>query len=154
MKNQDSTVPGVPDSAFNGLLCHGRCEVTKRWSTMISVILNVIATLTIGSSYYIMQCLSAPTGSEMRKAHKNGRSLQIGVITLQCGVYVPYQDSALVDDGPHFDTCTPAFQFRHFLITADEQVWFGCSDRRFCRFDTLEQLHYSRRAAGHRTYVG
>lgn len=76
-----------------------------------------------------MQCLSAPTGSEMRKAHKNGRSLSGWcVTTIQCGVYVPYQNSALVDNGPHFDTCTRAFQVRHFLITADEQLWFGYSD--------------------------
>lgn len=30
MVNPHATVPGVPDSAFNGLLYHGRCKMTKR----------------------------------------------------------------------------------------------------------------------------
>ncbi|KAJ9608497.1 hypothetical protein H2200_007485 [Cladophialophora chaetospira] len=64
---------------YNGVLYKGSCSMTKRWTTLSSLILNFIATLTIGSSNYVMQCLSSPSEDELRHAHKNGRSLQIAV---------------------------------------------------------------------------
>jgi len=43
------------DSKYDGVVYRGSCKVSKRWSTIISLLLNVIATLTIGSSNYMMQ---------------------------------------------------------------------------------------------------
>lgn len=63
----------------DGVLYRGSCARVKQWTSGLSILLNIIATLMIASSNYIMQCLSAPSETELRHAHKNGRSLQLGI---------------------------------------------------------------------------
>jgi hypothetical protein len=67
------------EGGYNNVLYEGSCTITKRWTTLTALLLNFIATLTISTSNYVMQCLSSPSENEVRFAHKNGRSLQIGV---------------------------------------------------------------------------
>lgn len=64
---------------YQNVLWEGSCTVTKRWTTFASLLINFIATLTISSSNYVMQCLSAPSKKELEHAHTDGRSLQLGV---------------------------------------------------------------------------
>ncbi|KAK5062496.1 hypothetical protein LTR84_004569 [Exophiala bonariae] len=64
---------------YQNVLWEGSCTITKRWTTFASLVINFIATLTISSSNYVMQCLSAPSERELAIAHDNGRSLQLGV---------------------------------------------------------------------------
>ena len=66
---------------FENVLYEGHCTTAKRWTTLTALLLNFVATLTISSSNYVMQCLSSPSERELRHAHKNGRSLQIGVFS-------------------------------------------------------------------------
>lgn len=67
--------------AFDGVLYRGNCTVTKRWTSVLSLLLNLIATLLIGSSNYMMQCFTAPTTTVLRQEHKRGRSVHLGVMS-------------------------------------------------------------------------
>ena len=66
-------------SWLDGVIYAGSCTTTKRWITPIALLVNIVATITIGSSNYMMQCASAPTGPELRKAHDRGNFLRVGV---------------------------------------------------------------------------
>lgn len=70
---------GGPSSTRDGIIYSGDCQITQRWRLAASVFVNIVATITIGSSNYMMQCFSAPTGSELRRAHDNGDFLRVGV---------------------------------------------------------------------------
>ena len=57
----------------------GSCTETTRISTWSHLTINVLSTLMLGASNLGMQCLSAPTRSEVDIAHLNGSWLSIGV---------------------------------------------------------------------------
>lgn len=62
-----------------GVLYDGNCSEAQRISTLLAIPLNIIATLLVSTSNYVMQCLSAPTRKEVDEAHANGRYLNIGI---------------------------------------------------------------------------
>lgn len=68
---------GVQDGL--GTLHDGRCKRTMSLTNWIHIAINVLSTLLLGASNYSMQCLSAPTRSEVDKAHSQGIWLDIGV---------------------------------------------------------------------------
>ena len=57
----------------------GDCGTVSRWDTALHLLINVLGTLLLGASNFTMQCLSAPTRSEVDVAHKKGISLDIGI---------------------------------------------------------------------------
>jgi len=67
------------NSGSDGVLYSGDCRTINRLTVSIALIVNIIATAMIASSNYMMQCLIAPTASELQKAHANLRYLRIGV---------------------------------------------------------------------------
>ena len=68
---------GVQDGL--GTLQDGSCKRTMSLTNWIHIAINVLSTLLLGASNYSMQCLSAPTRSEVDKAHSQGIWLDIGV---------------------------------------------------------------------------
>lgn len=66
-----------------GPLIIGDCERIKRIGTWIHLGINVLSSLVLGGSNYCLQCLSAPTRTEVDKAHSEGFWLHIGVPNLR-----------------------------------------------------------------------
>lgn len=55
------------------------CSRTKFLNTGIHVIINIFSTILLSGSNYCMQCLMAPTRSDIDRAHSKRRWLDIGV---------------------------------------------------------------------------
>lgn len=68
-------------AAYDGVLYKGNCAVAKRWTSILSLALNLTATLLIGSSNYMMQCFTAPTAADLRQEHTRGKSVHLGVMS-------------------------------------------------------------------------
>ena len=66
-----------------GVLISGSCASTKRASTWIHLGINVLSTLLLSASNYCMQILTAPTRSEIDRAHAKGKWLDIGVPSMR-----------------------------------------------------------------------
>ncbi|KAK2624589.1 hypothetical protein QTJ16_005782 [Diplocarpon rosae] len=66
-----------------GTIYEGDCGVVHRTDSWIHIAINVMGTLLLGASNYTMQCLSAPTRSEIDAAHCIGRYMDIGLPSLR-----------------------------------------------------------------------
>lgn len=62
-----------------GTIQNGSCTTTKNLGFWLHLVINVLSTLLLGASNYSMQCLSAPTRSEIDQAHRKTQWLDIGV---------------------------------------------------------------------------
>jgi hypothetical protein len=62
-----------------GVLYVGDCAKVERINTILAIPLNVIATVLVATSNYVMQCLSAPSRREVDEAHAAGSYLNIGI---------------------------------------------------------------------------
>lgn len=51
----------------------------SRKNSLLHILINVLSTLLLSASNYVMQVLSAPTRTECVVAHRNGRWLDIGI---------------------------------------------------------------------------
>src|SRR5436305_1400306 len=54
----------------------------RRLSTLFAISLNIISTVLIATSNYVMQCMCAPSRKEIDKAHAAGSFLNIGVSSM------------------------------------------------------------------------
>ena len=66
-----------------GTLFKGDCARARILDTGVHVIINGLATAVVGASNYTMQCLAAPSRSEVNAAHAEGTWLDIGVPSLR-----------------------------------------------------------------------
>lgn len=62
-----------------GVLYVGDCAKVERISTILAIPLNIIATVLVATSNYVMQCLSAPSRKDVDEAHAAGSYLNIGI---------------------------------------------------------------------------
>ncbi|KAK3360958.1 hypothetical protein B0T24DRAFT_643184 [Lasiosphaeria ovina] len=69
----------VGDGDGRRILFDGSCDKAKNINTALHVLINVLSSLLLGASNYGMQCLSAPTRTEVDRAHARGASLEIGI---------------------------------------------------------------------------
>jgi hypothetical protein len=60
-------------------LFQGDCTHARRLNTSIHLAINLLGTVLLASSNYAMQCLSAPTRTELDKAHAKTIWLDIGI---------------------------------------------------------------------------
>ncbi|KIK53463.1 hypothetical protein GYMLUDRAFT_178948 [Collybiopsis luxurians FD-317 M1] len=67
----------------SGLVFQGDCNEVDHISIGIHLVINVLSTLLLGASNYIMQSLCAPTRREVDEAHKRGSWLDIGLQSLR-----------------------------------------------------------------------
>jgi hypothetical protein len=61
----------------------GNVATTSRISTALHVFINVLSTILLTSSNYAMQLLCAPTPEEISRAHRNGKWLEIGLMSFR-----------------------------------------------------------------------
>ena len=62
-----------------GTIYAGSCDRDKSLSNYLLIPLNVIGTISVGTSNYKMQILNAPNRKEVDKAHAEGHHLNIGI---------------------------------------------------------------------------
>ena len=79
---------GGPDEDGKVALMNDRCERVKIYNTAYHLAINILSTLLLGSSNYMMQCLSTPTRSEVDAAHAKGTFLDVGISSLKNLQYV------------------------------------------------------------------
>lgn len=66
-----------------GVVAEKDCAEIKRLNMAMHVVINALSTVLLAGSNYCMQCLSAPTRSEVDSAHKQRRWMDIGVSSLR-----------------------------------------------------------------------
>ena len=77
-----------------GILYEGRCEKVKRLSILLLLPLNIIGTVLISTSNYVMQAVSAPTREEVDQSHAKGGFRNIGMPTSYDMVFArPYKST-------------------------------------------------------------
>ena len=80
--NLVATVAATANSSrgSNGKIFQGNCNKAAHVNLGLHFLINVMSTLLLAASNYGMQCLSAPTRSEVDKAHRRRARLDIGVM--------------------------------------------------------------------------
>ncbi|KZL73928.1 hypothetical protein CT0861_08557, partial [Colletotrichum tofieldiae] len=76
-KRRDTLRDGI------GTISEQSCESTKRYNTGLHIVINIISTVLLAGSNYCMQCLIAPTRSEITKAHASRKWLDVGIPSLR-----------------------------------------------------------------------
>ncbi|KAF2136591.1 uncharacterized protein K452DRAFT_237208, partial [Aplosporella prunicola CBS 121167] len=77
------TIWGATKTKNGGHIFQGNCVTAQRLNTAIHLTINVLSTLLLGASNYAMQCLCAPTRSEIEAVHQKGRWMDIGVQSIR-----------------------------------------------------------------------
>lgn len=65
--------------ALIGTITEGPCSTIRNQGLYIHLAINVLGTSLLAASNYVMQCLSAPTRSEIDVAHHKGDWLDVGI---------------------------------------------------------------------------
>lgn len=71
----------APDGV--SLIWEGGQTIVKAWNTAMHIVINIIGTILLAGSNYCMQCLMAPTRSELDKAPSERRWLDVGIPTIR-----------------------------------------------------------------------
>ncbi|KAF5366876.1 hypothetical protein D9757_011930 [Collybiopsis confluens] len=66
-----------------GIAFQGDCNTVDQYSVGIHLVINVLSTVLLGASNYMMQTLCAPTRAEVDRAHKKGIWLDIGLQSIR-----------------------------------------------------------------------
>ena len=74
-----STALRFPRNGFQATLVDDNCDSVRSWSTWLHLGVNVVCTILLATSSYVMQCLTSPTRKEINRAHSKGRCMDIGV---------------------------------------------------------------------------
>ncbi|KAK1143248.1 hypothetical protein N8T08_006948 [Aspergillus melleus] len=64
-------------------LYNGQCARSNHWATGLHVVINVLSTILLGASNYVMQSLGAPSRSDIDQAHTKLRWLDIGTASFR-----------------------------------------------------------------------
>ena len=78
-----------------GVLYTGGCKNVERSATLLAIPINIISTILVATSNYVMQCLSAPTRKDIDRAHAAGSYLNIGISSVHNLVHNVSWKSAL-----------------------------------------------------------
>ncbi|KAI4954388.1 hypothetical protein J4E91_002101 [Alternaria rosae] len=70
-------------NADSGVLFKGNCDRARKLNSVLHIIINVLSTILLSSSNYVMQCLSAPTRKEVDIAHAQAQWLDVGVLSVR-----------------------------------------------------------------------
>jgi hypothetical protein len=114
------------------MLYEGNCDKVKKLSILLLLPMNIIGTVLISTSNYVMQSVSAPTRQEVNRSHVGGGFRNIGMPTsYDMLVGRPYKSIlwwilALTTAPIHLFLNSSIFQH-----LADEQLWYSDSLERF-----------------------
>ena len=61
------------------ILYYGDCDKVKRLDLWLHLLINILSTMLLGASNYSMQCVSAPTRTDIDNAHRKHLWMDIGV---------------------------------------------------------------------------
>jgi hypothetical protein len=64
-------------------LYKGDCDAARKINTALHLAINILSTVLLSATNYAMQCLSAPTRKEIDNAHRRGKWLDIGVLSVR-----------------------------------------------------------------------
>jgi hypothetical protein len=82
-------------SQATGTLNVGDGHNIAKLASKYHILINVLSTILLTSSNYSMQLICAPTRKDVDKAHRQGKSLEIGVLSPQNLYHIPRQKAAL-----------------------------------------------------------
>lgn len=66
-----------------GVLIEGSCSHVRTLNTGVHVLINGLSSVLLAGSNYCMQCVSAPTRSQVTRAHQRRTWLDIGVPSMR-----------------------------------------------------------------------
>lgn len=66
-----------------GILYEASCDDTKKANIGVHLLINILSSAILAASNYCMQCLAAPTRSEIENAHRNADWLDVGIPSLR-----------------------------------------------------------------------
>ena len=78
-----STKKYALDGKGNGVFYTGDCSKVKTDNRIIQLAINTISTILLTATNYCMQCLNAPTRSQVDYAHSKNRWVEIGVMRVR-----------------------------------------------------------------------
>ncbi|PWY89613.1 hypothetical protein BO94DRAFT_623599 [Aspergillus sclerotioniger CBS 115572] len=61
----------------------GQCTRSSHWATGLHVVINVLSTILLGASSYVMQCLGAPSRTDIDRAHAKSQWLDVGTFSIR-----------------------------------------------------------------------
>ena len=64
-------------------LYEGDCSITSNWTTGMHLVINVLSSILLAASNYVMQCLSTPSRVDIDRAHSKGNWLDIGTMSVR-----------------------------------------------------------------------
>lgn len=76
-------------------LYQGNCTTASRIDSVLHVVINILSTLLLGASNYVMQILNSPTRDECDRAHRRGKWLSIGLTNVKNLAYIPIRRAIL-----------------------------------------------------------
>jgi hypothetical protein len=74
---------GSSGDEYRSTLFQGGCEKAQKINTLAHIGINLLSTIILASSNYAMQCLSAPTRTELDRAHARTMWLDIGILSFR-----------------------------------------------------------------------
>lgn len=83
------------DNPGRRVLHEGSCRTSQTLDTALHVIINILSTVLLASSNYGIQCLSAPTRTQVDEAHKSGSWLDIGILSVRNICKLPVKQRVL-----------------------------------------------------------
>lgn len=111
--NLAATIPGftMPGRFDQGtaILREGACSKVRWTNITVHLYMNIASTILLSAANYAMQCLSAPTRSDVDKAHKKHVWLDIGVPSFRNVPYIRKRNIVLW-------TCLAATSLVHHLL--------------------------------------
>jgi hypothetical protein len=93
--NRIVTIWGSTKPSSAGVLYQGDCEKVRRMNTGLHFLINLLSAVLLSSSNYCMQCLSAPTRSEVDRAHAQSVWLDIGIPSVRNLRHISWKRAAL-----------------------------------------------------------
>lgn len=70
-----------PDAPGGGSLFEGSCETAKDLSVWVHLGINIMSTVLLASGNYAQQILTAPTRTEIDRAHRKDSWLHLGILS-------------------------------------------------------------------------
>lgn len=83
LMNFVATIWGGVYQRSAGSLAEGDCGHIKNLNRGLHVLINILSTILLSGSNYCMQCLSAPTRTDVNQAHASGTWLDVGIPSIR-----------------------------------------------------------------------
>ena len=78
-----------------GTAIEGSCDKVNNWNFGLHIAINILSSAMLSASNYTMQCVTAPTRSECDRAHKLGRWLDVGILSIRNIMLIGWQRKML-----------------------------------------------------------